>query len=53
MANSRTRQTELNNCKLENPSLLFEALVQCLGKTSERVLGPCVAFGRFGHLLGA
>ncbi len=34
--------SNLKNCKLENPSLLFGPLAQYLGSDKRRVLGPCV-----------
>jgi len=43
MTNSRTL-VELKNCKLENSSLLFEPLAQCLGSDKRRVLSTCITY---------
>jgi len=46
MANSLAL-TELKNCKLKNPSLLFGPLAQYLGSDKQRVLSPCVTYIHF------
>ena len=40
---SRT-PTEMKNCKLENPALLFGPLAQYLGSDKQWVLSPCVTY---------
>jgi len=42
-ANSCTL-SELKNCKLENPSLLFGPLAQNPGSDKRRILSPCVTY---------